>query len=78
MIPRGNSQSLVPATTLTGMYRTSSPAPLVGRDALDAFSRPELNVVRGNDEAGRLKLRLERVRPRDGGSSKCRQTSPVD
>ena len=61
MIPRESSQLLVPATTLVEMYRTLSPAPLVGRDALDAFYRPELNAVRGKDEAERLKHRLERT-----------------
>ncbi len=61
MIAPKNGPSLVPATTLAEMYRTLSPAPLVGRDALRAFYRPELNLVRGNDEADRLKLRLERT-----------------
>jgi len=61
MIPQGHSQVLFPATTLAQMYRTLSPAPLVGRDALKAFYRPELNEVRGKDEAKRLKLRLDRT-----------------
>ena len=61
MIPQVSNQLLVPATNLDEMYRTLSPAPLVGKTALNAFYRPELNAVRGKDEAKRLKHRLERT-----------------
>ncbi|MGK7930519.1 MAG: hypothetical protein AB4041_03655 [Microcystaceae cyanobacterium] len=50
-----------PVDTLEEMYLTLSPRPLITLQELEAFYRPEINQMRGEDKMLRLKLGLKRA-----------------